>query len=200
MTEGKTLRDFVSEDEYRAIDSLFIKNIGVSVKTSETIKPFFLAASLYPNMIDCPMQSFESELMKVAQEQGEEIKGLETLEEQIQVFEAIPYQDQIDDLLKMAKDNLATDKANFAKMLSVYKDENITAMLEMMDDDSDSSIAKHQDKLLVNRNKNWISKIVYYAKAQATFFGVGAGHLAGDNGVIHLLRAEGYTVTAVRSE
>ena len=85
-------------------------------------------------------------------------------------------------------------------MLSVYNDENITDLLDMMDDDENSSVAKHQDKLLVTRNKNWISKIKTYANEQATFFGVGAGHLAGENGVINLLRAEGYTVTAVRSE
>ena len=51
--------------------------------------------------------------------------------------------------------------------------------------------------MLVNRNKNWISKIGEYAKDQPTFFGVGAGHLAGKEGVINLLREAGYKVTAV---
>ena len=146
------------------------------------------------------MQSFEAELMKVAQEQGEEINGLETIEDQLQVFEEIPYEDQIKDLVRMAKDNLEYDKSAFAKLLQIYKDENITAMLDMMNDDKYATVAEHQDKLLDNRNKNWISKIGDYAKEQATFFGVGAGHLAGKNGVINLLRAQGYTVTAVRLE
>lgn len=200
MKDGKTLKDFVSDEDYQAIDSLFIKNIGMSVKTMENVKPFFLTASFYPKLIDCPMQSFESELMKIAQEQGEEIYGLETIEDQLQVFEDIPYEDQIADLVRMAKDDLAYDKTNFKKMLKVYSDENITEILDMMNDDKYATIAEHQDKLLENRNKNWISKIGDYAKTQATFFGVGAGHLAGDNGVINLLRKAGYTVTAVRSE
>ena len=71
-------------------------------------------------------------------------------------------------------------------------------MLEMMNDKNYNSVSEHQDKLLVNRNKNWISKIGDYAKEQATFFGVGAGHLAGENGVIELLRKEGYQVIAVK--
>ncbi|WP_400079365.1 TraB/GumN family protein [Winogradskyella sp. R77965] len=197
MKDGKKISDLVSEEEFAIIDALITKEVGMPLKMVETIKPFFLIAMMYPKMIDCPMQSFEEELVKVAKEQEEEINGLETIEDQMQVFEDIPYEDQVADLLKTAKDNLANDKETFAKMLKVYKEENIDAMIEMMDDDEDSSIAKHQDVMLVNRNKNWISKIGEYAKDQPTFFGVGAGHLAGDTGVINLLREAGYKVTPV---
>ncbi|GAA4811183.1 TraB/GumN family protein [Litoribaculum gwangyangense] len=198
MKDGKTIKDFVSEEDYSVIDSLFIKNAGMSVKMIENIKPFFLTAMLYPKMIDCPMQSFEMELIKVAKTQEEEINGLETIEDQIQVFDDIPYADQVSDLLRMAKDNLAYDKANFAKMLKTYKEENISEMLEMINDENMSAFSKHQDKLLTNRNKNWISKIAEYSKKQPTFFAVGAGHLAGENGVIKLLMKAGYTVTAIQ--
>ena len=197
MKDGKTIKNLVSEEDYKAIDSLFLNNMGMSVKFMENVKPFFLTATLYPKLLDCPMQSFEGELVKVAQLQNEEIKGLETVEDQIQVFEDIPYEDQVKDLVKSAKDNMAYDKSMFAKMMQIYKEENITAMLEMMNDENYTTVAEHQDKLLDIRNKNWIPKIGEYAKEQPTFFGVGAGHLAGKNGVIQLLRDEGYTVEAV---
>ena len=71
-------------------------------------------------------------------------------------------------------------------------------MLDMMNDVNNKTVIKHQDKLLTNRNKNWISKISEYSKQQPTFFGVGAGHLAGENGVIKLLRKAGYSVEAVQ--
>jgi uncharacterized protein YbaP (TraB family) len=35
-------------------------------------------------------------------------------------------------------------------------------------------------------------------KQQPTFFAVGAGHLAGKDGVIHLLRSNGYKVRPVK--
>jgi uncharacterized protein YbaP (TraB family) len=115
----------------------------------------------------------------------------------MQLFDEIPYEVQVKDLIRSAKDNLSYDKAVFAKMLEVYDEENISAMIEMMNDDNYSAIADYQDKLLDNRNKNWIPKITAYAKEQPTFFGVGAGHLAGENGVINLLRKSGYKVSAV---
>lgn len=198
MKDGKTLKSIVNDEDYQAIDSLFTSKMGISVKMIENVKPFFLTSMLYPKFIDCPMESFEAELMKVAKEQNEEIFGLETIDDQINVFEVIPYEDQVKDLVRTAKDNMAYDKANFAKLLSIYKDENITDMLNIMNDDNYSSVAEYQDELLDNRNINWIPKIKEYAEKQATFFGVGAGHLAGENGVINLLRQAGYTVTAVR--
>ena len=197
MKNGQKISDLVTEEEFAIIDALITKEVGMPLKMVETIKPFFLIAMLYPKMIDCPMQSFEQELIKIAVEQEEEINGLETIEDQMQVFEDIPYKDQVADLLKTAKDNLASDKETFKKMLELYKAENISAIVDMMDDDENSSLAQHQDKLLENRNKNWISKISDYSKEQPTFYGVGAGHLAGEFGVINLLKDAGYTVTAV---
>lgn len=196
MKDGKKISDLVTEEEYAIIDAMITKETGMPLKMLETMKPFFVISMLYPKMIDCTMQSFEQELIKIAKEQNEDILGLESIESQMQIFEDIPYEDQVADLLRTAKDNLEYDKNTFAKMLEIYKNEDITTMVEMMDDKNSVAVSKHQDKLLHNRNKNWISKIEEYAKEQPTFFGVGAGHLAGDNGVINLLREAGFTVTA----
>jgi uncharacterized protein YbaP (TraB family) len=198
MKDNKTLKDLVSKEEYAMIDSLFLNNMGMSVKLMEKVKPFFLSAALIPKLLDCSMQSFETELMKVAKEQNEEIKGLETIEYQMKVFDDISYEDQVKDLLKSAKDNLAEDKVNTKKMLRIYKEEKISEMLEMLNDEGNTTSSQNQDELLDKRNKNWIPRIGEYAKEKPTFFGVGAGHLAGENGVILLLRKAGYTVTAIQ--
>lgn len=198
MKGGKSLKDLVSKEEYAKIDSLFINNMGMSVSLMQTVKPFFLSAMFYPKMIDCPMQSFELEIMKVAKEQKEEVYGLETIEDQIQVFEDIPYSEQVKELVRSANDNLAYDRSVIKRLLEVYKSENITAMLDMMDEEGANITANFQDEMLDQRNKNWIPRIEEFAKKKPTFFGVGAGHLAGKNGVIKLLRKAGFTVTAVK--
>ena len=197
MKEGKTLKDFVNDQEYSQIDSLLIKNVGMSVKMMERMKPFFIGASFLSKLIDCPMQSFELELMKVAKSQNEEIKGLETIEDQLEVFDNIPYEDQIKDLLKSAKDNLASDKEKIKSLTEVYNTQDISRLFQIMTQD-DGATSQHMDILLDNRNKKWISNIEEFAKNQPTFFGVGAGHLPGENGVIKLLRKAGFTVTAVK--
>jgi uncharacterized protein YbaP (TraB family) len=102
------------------------------------------------------------------------------------------------DLLRTAKDNLAYDTETFQKLMQLYDSENIEGMESLMQKDINLTTSKHKDKMLDNRNKNWIPKIEEFSKVQPTFYGVGAAHLAGENGVIKLLRKAGYTVTAVK--
>ena len=198
MKENKTLKNFVSEEDFAAIDSLFPKKVGMSVKMLQSMKPSLLSAMFLPSLLDCPMQSIEGELIKVAKEQKEDIKGLETVASQMEIFDLIPYEDQVEELLKSVKDNLLRDKENLVKMLEIYDSENITKMLTHMEDDKKNNLGKYMDIMLDKRNKNWIPVIIAYAKEQPTFFGVGAGHLAGENGVIQLLRKEGYTLKPIQ--
>ncbi len=197
MKEGKTIKDLVTEEEYITISKFVKEQMGMPLDAMGNIKPFFITAMFYPKLLGCPVQSYEEALMKVAHAQEEEVLGLETIEEQLNVFDEIPYEDQATDLLRSANDNLAYDKESFQKLMELYNNEDIEGMITMMDEDKNLSTTKHKDKMLDNRNKNWITKIGDHAKQQPTFFGVGAAHLAGDNGVIKLLRKAGYTVKYV---
>ncbi|MBO6606772.1 TraB/GumN family protein [Psychroserpens sp.] len=198
MKDGKTLHDFLSKEDFALLESFVKEQTGAPLALMSNMKPFFISASFYPKMLGCPVQSFEAELVKVAQEQNEEVLGLETVEEQMNVFNAIPYEDQVVDLLRTAKDKLAYDTETFQKLLQLYDSQNIEGMQLMMQEDRNLTTSKHKDKMLDDRNKNWIPKIEEFSKAQPTFYGVGAAHLAGENGVIKLLRKAGYKVTAVK--
>lgn len=198
MKNGVTLTSLSTEEDFKIVDEFLTKNVGYSAKLLNTVKPFFISAMLYPKMINCPVQSVESELMKISKEQNEEIFGLETPEDQMVVFDAIPYKDQMNELVKTAKNNLEKDKIEIQKLLEVYKTEDLNAMIELSRKSDNVISSKYEDDLLTKRNKNWISKIAEASKAKPTFFGVGAAHLGGENGVITLLRKAGYKVEAVK--
>ena len=170
----------------------------MSAKMLDTFKPFMVSAMLLPKMLDCEFKSVEGELMRVTKEQNEEVYGLEKVEDQMKVFDAIPYQEQANELLHTAKNGLEKDKLEFQKMMNVYKKKDIEELLRMMDASDNKITADNKDILLNNRNKNWIPIIIKTAKEMPTFFGVGAAHLAGDEGVIKLLRKAGYKVVAVK--
>ena len=198
MKDGVTIESLMSAEDFKMVDEFFKKQSGLSLKMMNTIKPFALSAMLYPKMLDCPMQSFENELMKVAKEQNEETIGLETFSEQLAVFDAIPYQAQVDELIKSAKSDLARDKKELNEMLELYKTEDIEAMLTYTGSSENAMTSEFKDELLNNRNKNWIDRISKIASEKPTFFGVGAAHLGGEEGVIKLLRKKGYKVEAVQ--
>jgi uncharacterized protein YbaP (TraB family) len=198
MKNGVTISSLVSEEDFIVIDEFLQKNIGMSAKMINTFKPFMLNSMLLPKLLDCEFQSVEMELMKVTKAQNEEVYGLETIGDQLQVFDKIPYQDQVNELLKTAKSDLSKEKAEMTKIMDVYKTKDIEKMLVVMDESDNTISADNKDVLLVNRNRNWIPVIEKVIKSTPTFFGVGAAHLAGDDGVIKLLRKQGYKVEAVK--
>jgi uncharacterized protein YbaP (TraB family) len=198
MKDGKTMSALATPADFKIVDEFLQKNIGMSASMLNTFKPAMVSTLLITKMMDCPMQSFEMELMKVTKEQKEEVYGLEAVNEQMAVFDAIPYDEQMDALVKTAKDNMAADKKEFAEMMAIYKTGNINELHTYMDKSENKLYSKFNDVLLDNRNKNWIPKIEEAAKKTPTFFGVGAAHLSGENGVISLLRKKGYKVEAVK--
>mgnify|MGYP003554117773 CR=1 FL=1 len=198
MNDDEKLSTLLSAEDFEIVDVFLKENMKMSAKMFDTFKPFMVSAMLMPKLLDCKYAAVESELMRVTKEQNEEVYGLEKVEEQMKVFDAIPYQTQADELLKTAKNGLEKDKVEFQKMMETYKSGDIEAMLVMMDDSDNKITSENKDVLLNNRNKNWVPLIIKTAKEMPTFFGVGAGHLAGDEGVIKLLRKKGDSVEAVK--
>lgn len=199
MKDGKKMTDLASPQDFALVDAFLTKELGMSAKMVNNFKPAMLSMMLITKILDCPMQSYEVELMKVSKEQKEEVYGLETVAEQMRVFDDIPYQEQMDELVKSAKDNMAADKAEFKKMLEVYKTKDLNRILAVVTESENKMYGDNADVLLNNRNKNWIPKIEEVAKQTPTFFAVGAAHLGGKEGVIILLRAKGYKVEALNN-
>ena len=198
MKDGAKLSTLLNSEDFKTVDEFLKKNLNMSAKLFDSFKPFMISTMLYPKMIDCPFQSVESVLMKVTEEQNEEVFGLEKVEDQMKVFDEIPYQDQVDELLKTVKGDLEKDKKELDEMMTIYQNKDIEGMLKIMTDSDNKITSENQDILLNNRNKNWIPVMIKTMKDKPTFFGVGAGHLAGEEGVIKLLRKKGYKVEAVQ--
>lgn len=197
MKDGMTMKKLVSEEDYKIVDGFLTSNLGFSAEMINTMKPFMISAMLYPKMLDCEMQSVETELMKITAEQKEDVIGLETIKFQMDVFDQIPYQDQMNELVKTAKSDLKRDKNEINEMFAIYKTEDIEAIFNFSKKSDNVITSKFGEIMLDKRNSNWIAKIEAIAKNKPTFFGVGAAHLGGEMGVINLLVKAGYKVEPV---
>lgn len=198
MKDGKTMSSMASAEDLKIVDEYLVQNAGMGIKMMDKFKPSMVGMMVMPKMVDCPIQSVEDALMKVTKEQNEETYGLETLEDQMAVFDAISYEEQMKELIKSAKEGTAKGKAMFKKMLELYNAKDINALMDFMNAEENKFYGDNTDVLLDKRNANWIPKIEEAAKKTPTFFGVGAAHLGGDKGVIALLRKKGYKVEAVK--
>lgn len=193
MKGGKKLHDLYTEEQYQKLSKFFKDSLGLSLSFLESTKPYFLVAMLYPKMMPCKTVSgVEEELMKLAKKDKKPINGLETMQFQASVFDSIPYEEQAKELLKSI-DSISAYTKYFDTMVQVYKSQQLPAMEDLFSK-SEFGMEEHQDLLLDNRNKNWVNKLKKIMLKEAVFVAVGAGHLVGDNGLIALLKKEGYTV------
>ncbi|MBK7872408.1 MAG: TraB/GumN family protein [Saprospiraceae bacterium] len=198
MADGKTLRDLVSEEDYKLVKAHF-DEIGLPLMMLERIKPMFLSAMGAGDMSEMQsngeMVSYEIELMKLAKAQEKPVAGLETAEFQMSMFDSIPYEAQAEMLVESIKSGKEGDD-QFDQLVELYKKQDLNGLQKMLE--GDGSIAQYEDLLLVKRNKNWIPVMAKMMTTNPTFFAVGAGHLGGKQGVIALLRQEGYKVKPLK--
>jgi len=194
MRGDTTLRDLLSEEKYTLVSNHF-QEIGLPMMFVERIKPMFLSALASGDMSDPTAQqdivSYEMELMEMAQEKEKEIMGLETAAYQMSMFDSIPYRVQADMLVASIQDQSGGSE-QMERMIELYTTQNIEGMQSLMEEDQD--VLDYQDLLLVTRNRNWIPVMEKRMADGPSFFAVGAGHLAGTEGVLRLLIEAGYSI------
>jgi uncharacterized protein len=199
MKDGKKLKDLYTPDEYKRVSDFFKDSLKTPISLFQRMKPEFLIALLYPKMMPCSSaSSVEEEIMQLAKAGDKEVKGLETMAFQASVFDSIPYEKQAAELLNTI-DSLEKSKTDFVLMLNAYKNQRLDE-IEKIVNTPEFGVAENQDILLDNRNKNWIQQLKVIMKKNPVFTAVGAGHLVGKNGLIALLRAEGYTVRGLENK
>jgi uncharacterized protein YbaP (TraB family) len=195
MKEGNTLTKLISESEYTKLAKFYKDSVGVGIAMFEKAKPFVLMGPLFNSVLACQPQSYEMSLVELAGKQKSEVIGLETLEEQMAIFDTIPYKDQVKMLLTLI-DSLPQARKEFKDLIALYKSENISELYQMTLK-SEFGMESNQDIMLFDRNKKWISRIQKLIADKPTIFAVGAAHLGGEKGVIALLRKEGYTLRPI---
>ena len=196
MKNDTTLKDLLSAPDYDSLVVHFRKLTGMSLEMMTSMKPELIETLMYPALLGCDgAEAWEQKFLQMAKANQMQVKGLETVDDQLKIFDAIPYKTQAEELAQTFN-NIDSIKQNFNAMLDLYRQKDLDALHAMMYDDEEFS--KYDDLLLKNRNEKWIPVIIEEAKLKPTFFAVGAAHLGGDNGVIALLQKKGYTVHPVQ--
>lgn len=198
MKDGKTLKDLYSPEDYKRLEAYFSDTLKMPMMLFQKAKPFFLVALLYPRMMDCATPSgVEQEIIKIAKEEKKAINGLETMQLQASVFDSIPYEWQAKELMKNI-DSFPKYKKEFDDMVKMYKDQQMDSLESMMTK-SEFGGEEYGEFLLGNRNRNWVQQLDSKMKKSSVLVAVGAAHLPGKDGLVDLLRKEGYTVEPLKN-
>jgi uncharacterized protein YbaP (TraB family) len=137
-------------------------------------------------------------LYQQALSKGKTVTGLESATEQMDVFDKLSVQEQID-LLEDALDNLQDMPKMLQALKTAYLARDLKRMVEISDQSMRDSSERMQDhfnqRLLVDRNHRMAERMQPQLRKGGEFIAVGAMHLPGEQGLLNLLTRQGYTVS-----
>ncbi|MFN6295254.1 MAG: TraB/GumN family protein [Bacteroidota bacterium] len=193
---NESLRNKLGENNFNKLDSFLKKQTNMNLAVFDRFKPMMVMSLLAQRILSCAaMESYEMNFVKMASEQKKELLGLERVEDQVAVFDAIPDSLEIRSIMNMVND-FESQKKEFTRMSSLYKAQNLDSLYQLLV--ASPEMMGSQELLLDRRNRNWIPIMESAMKKSSTFFAVGAGHLAGSQGVLELLRKQGYKVKPIQ--
>jgi len=193
---GTALGDAVSP-ETLALVRAALENLGIDPSSFDHLQPWFVALTITVRTLEgkgfSPDHGLDRHFHERAVDAGKPRMALETVEDQILRFSALPLDLQDQWLLQSLEDIDRLDRM-MERTTAAWKTGNMKGLEEQLL----MSFERHPElyeSLLAGRNRNWTPQIEAMLEADRTVLVVvGAAHLLGGEGLVTLLREAGYEV------
>ena len=201
MMPGNSLKAMTDSSDYALLKEKLEPVIGMNLALVDQFKPMTIA-TLYSLKLAEAEESDELDYEGMpidlffaadGKKSGKKIHPLETMKEQAEIlYGSFTIEEQLEWLLEMVKDEEGAESST-RKVIEAYLNEDLNAMLAESEDMEEQF--GDLDVLIKNRNEKWIATLTPLLDKGNAFIAVGALHLPGDDGLIKLLRKEGYKVS-----
>ena len=204
--DGKSITDFLDKEDVATLAE-GLKSRGLSLAAVGRMKPWMIASFVALPACEIARKTagasfLDQQLAQNALAEGKTLKGLETLIEQISALDSLPVEPQVQGLVQTLElgDTL---KDVIETMSQLYLAGDTGMIMPMMRaasvklGEDDKAYADFEQRIIVDRNHIMAERSAPILSAGNVFMAVGALHLPGPEGVVELLRKQGFTVTAV---
>jgi len=195
--DGRTLAQDLPPEVYQELAAAF-ERIGLPEQVYQQMKPWLAAMTL--SMATLQQAGFDGvagidmHFYQRAQEAGKQVRALETMEEQLQVFDGMDRDAQVA-FVRSTLDDLDDAVAQLDVGTERWRRGDTEGLAELFIDQMGDQ-PELLDRLLHQRNRQWIPQIEDLLQRPGTSIViVGVGHLAGEGSVVELLRERGHEVT-----
>lgn len=135
------------------------------------------------------------QLYQLAKEGGLSMHPLETIEEQIDVFNKLTHEQAIS-FLKEALDEAEAGFPSKENLVRLYAAGDLDGLMRLLEEEFErANIPELTERLLDHRNERMTERLLPFLKEGGAFVAVGAAHMPGAKGMITLIEQQGYTVT-----
>lgn len=197
--EGMTLKELLKKKDYQRVKEFARKKLGFLALLINRLKPMFTMTLLaeFDMSPDMPY-TVDDYLERLALERGLEVISLETINEQLDAFDAIPLEEQGKMLVDYVKNAKKAETDN-ERMVEMYRTQKMDDFYKWYSKSAYKSDGSFDRELLFKRNHVMAQRVDSMLATKSLFVGVGALHLPGPDGLIDLMRKRGYTLNPVFS-
>ena len=197
FSDGTQLTAMLSEAETQEL-TVALETIGLPIEALLPYRPWMAAVNMsVKQMLDegfDPEAGVEKVIERSAMELGADFAFLETVEEQLGGLAGLGECEQVDFLMATV-DGLGEGTTTLDLLVDEWADGDVTGLGLMMANPEMLGSQPIYDAMMTHRNTRWVPKITAMLEQPGTILvAVGAGHLAGEDSVIKMLRDEGFAV------
>lgn len=210
FTNGQKLTSTMSADDKSFVEAE-LEERGIPASFVARMKPWMVMSLV--SVPDCEQQRKASgeqildfAIVERAKTQGKDLKGLETILEQVTAMASLPIDFQVKGLVESLRlGDVLTDVSE--TMTQLYLQEDIALITPALkavakelgqEKDPDEDFGAFEAKIILERNYLMAERAEPILNDGNAFIAIGALHLPGEEGVIELLRKQGFDITRVQ--
>lgn len=195
LPDGQNLQQHFSAGDYARLSAYLKDSMQMDINQFRQMKPMVIQMMMMQRAVSCPTPtSYEQALVEMAAGQKKPVMGLEKVADQVAVFDAIPDSTESRMIMEYIND-FAKQRTSFNNLVAAYKRQDVKALHDLLKDAPE--FTGYENLLIYDRNRNWVPVIEKAMQASTILVACGAMHLGGEQGLLALLKAQGYEVTPV---
>ncbi len=204
LADGRTLDRILGPERFQALTTV-AQRYGFPREALVLFKPWaaMMLFSVPPEEMArnaAGTLPLDRRLQQEAQRRGKAVYGLESVDEQMGVFESVPEAEQIS-LLDLSMQENQHIEAWYLRMKEAYLARDTAALYRFMQEQTAGSdpalMQAFEERLIHSRNRLMAGRMTDMLNQGNAFIAVGALHLPGETGILRLLEQDGRRVTRV---
>jgi uncharacterized protein YbaP (TraB family) len=207
MLQNQQLSDLLDQPFQDSLDAELKSSVGAGLEQLNQFKPMNVTltlslvhmmknqAALLGKYTGLPLDAWFAAKGK---ESAKEVKPLETLRQQMELlFNSSPLEEQVLALKTFIRRKKEMTELG-DELIKNWFEQDMKAMNAVYE--KTLQVSGEEDRLIKERNINWMKLLPQWIKQGSQFIAVGALHLGGEYGLVKLLRQQGYNVIPVNTK
>ena len=192
---GTTLASQISADTYNLVNAWLTRS-GMAIAPFQQMKPWMVSITLQTLALQRigfdPAHGIDEHFRNGATRTGKRFVALETAAEQIDYLDRLTPRTQ-DVMLRESVESADTEMVEIKALAAAWRAGDAVTVERIALAGLNDAPEVYQS-LLTDRNRKWMPAIESCVQTRSCFVVVGAAHLVGKDGLIAMLKAQGYSV------